>query len=481
MRVFTSCSDNYTRVFDLFHKSYCSSGLEPDSLHVHRYEMPEGANGFKTANWYHALATKMEYFRAKLAELSVDEVALFTDCDVQFFDDAPDVFSRLRGDILKRELTFLFMREGDRDEVNGGFFLARNNKFSRLVLGIVCRELKAEKPPEYGEQTVFNRLLPNSSFRWDYIPDRHVVWADNVPRGAQFQRMQIAVHHAVCSSSVQDKVLQMESVAEQVRREAGRSVERVRRAGAVQVVICREHDAGWTVPGDWLTDSAFAHETFVYDKDEFGPDPRYEQLGALVFPLMNVGGAPHGFLHHIVHNYDRLADITVFASSRSLGTWPKLPLSKYVEARTFRALISSVGHGFYGADRWAQEDNVGYGYLSDPELLQGLQRGSIQPCHMSFGEFYDALVNGQRPEEARCVTVASDLFAVTRSTVHFRPRVYYEALLSALSGAQGQELAFYYTKAWYHIFMGWHTPDWAIKPRGGYFSLTDDPEGQLSV
>ena len=481
MRVFTSCSDNYTDVFDRFHKSYIDSGLEPDELHVHRYEMPEGVNGFKTVNWYHALATKMEYFRAQLADLRVDEVALFTDCDVQFFDMAPQVFSTLTGDMLKRDLTFLFMREGDRDEVNGGFFFARNNKFSRLVLSIVCRELKAEHKPEYGEQTIFNRLLPNSSFRWDYIPDQHVVWAENVPGGAQCQ---IAVHHAVCSSGVGDKLVQMENVAEQVRRVAGRSAERVRHAGAVQVVICREHNSGWAVPGDWLEGdggTTLAHETIVYDKDEHGGDQRYEHLGALVLSLMNVGGAPHAFLHHIVHNYDRLAEITVFASHRALGGWPKLPLAKYVEARTFRALIASVGRGFHGADRWAQDDQDGLGYLSDTSVMQGLQRGSLRPSHMSIGQFYDALVDGHRPEEGRCVTTASDLFAVTRGTVHSRPRTYYEALLAALSSDRDPELAFYYTKAWYHIFMGWHTPEWATKPRGGYFSVTDDSELQTSV
>lgn len=467
MKVFTSCSDNYVAVYDRFYKSYCDSGLEPEELYTDRYDMPEGENGFKTANWYFALATKMTYFKEKLSTLSTDEIALFTDCDVQLFPNVTKAISSIQGLMLNKELTFMFLREGQTDQVNGGMFFARNNRSSRLVLNIVCNELRRTPPPEYGEQTVFNRLLKNSSFKWDFVPYQFVVWGKNLHDKSH----EVAFHHAVCSKNVESKLEQMEDVAETISQRASAYTAQLASKGSgYQIVLCRCYEK---YPEDFDPEWVGDH-TIVYNKNEY-EDVEQFTPPCQVISLPNVGREAHAYLYHIVENYDNLAGVTVFAQAK-ISDSDHLPLETYIDTNSFCALVASVGQGFHGADRWAQGDEVGFGYVGARLVEDKLKSKSMKPTTLSIGEFYDRHVDDTRPENGRCVTLFNGTFSVTRDVVHKKPLEYYSKLLTLLEDHSDPEVAHYFERTWYHQFMGPHCPEHVSKPAHGFYSVTDDEE-----
>lgn len=66
----------------------------------------------------------------------------------------------------------------------------------------------------------------------------------------------------------------------------------------IDVVVAKyKEDVGWT--------RSIKHNVIIYDKSENGPI-----AGAI--PLPNIGRETHTYLHHIVNNYDKLADYTIF-------------------------------------------------------------------------------------------------------------------------------------------------------------------------
>lgn len=211
---FVSTSDNYQPVFQCYEKSFVECGLPASQLHVHRYTMPaSGGHGFKTASWYHALTEKMRFFVHELPRLRSHEVGLFTDADVQFFDN-PDAFHEVVKGMLDLDLDVVFMREHTKDEVNGGVFFARNTP---AALALLQHGLTENENGTYalGEQDAFNCYLrkpsPDSKprpLRWQYLDTSKVVWGPHLPRDWRH----VIVHHAVCAKSMDRKVEQLQRV-----------------------------------------------------------------------------------------------------------------------------------------------------------------------------------------------------------------------------------------------------------------------------
>jgi hypothetical protein len=75
----------------------------------------------------------------------------------------------------------------------------------------------------------------------------------------------------------------------------------------IQIVIAR-----YSENLEWMKESPFeGHEYIVYNK---GPNEDFYRSEDLkdVIELDNVGREGHTYLYHIIHNYDNLADVTVF-------------------------------------------------------------------------------------------------------------------------------------------------------------------------
>lgn len=212
LEVFVTYSYNYLPVYERFLESFIESELDESHLHVHTYELPPGAVGFQTATWYHALEEKMRYFTDQLQALPVDAVGLFVDADVQFFpnhDELQNILRRMR----KYNLDLMFMREYNKNEVNGGVFFARNTEGAAKVLQTALVRNEGRVDP-MGEQDVFNDILwRDSSIKWRMMDAAHVCWGPHLPRDWS----KVIVHHAVCTKTMNRKIQQMDRIRHQWR------------------------------------------------------------------------------------------------------------------------------------------------------------------------------------------------------------------------------------------------------------------------
>lgn len=127
----------------------------------------------------------------------------------------------------------------------------------------------------------------------------------------------------------------------------------------------------------------------------------YDKSGGMAQnPLPNVGREAHTYLHHIVTNYDRLAEVTVFLQGDPHDHVPNLH------------------------DKvWSIERGVGFRDLSDHILVENACGEPVQPG-LRVKELYEALFDAPGPDYFVCHSAAC--FAVSRDNILSRPRSFYE-------------------------------------------------------
>jgi len=214
----------------------------------------------------------------------------------------------------------------------------------------------------------------------------------------------------------------------------------------------------------------------VYSKADDIP----EVAGALVLPLANFGRESHTYLHHIVHNYDCLADWNVFSQATTPG-WgyliggsnnghlnDKVSFDDYVrpfpQGRDSFFVINSASqfpraaqlnrHGIIvqglpeegpemcpkqGADGWTD-----WWFLPDHPHLKG---GDM----LEFYHKYVALSKNDR-KPLMLAFAQGGRFALSRERIHARPRSYYEKLLVALSHFVNPQEGFWMEAVWWDVF-----------------------------
>jgi hypothetical protein len=128
------------------------------------------------------------------------------DCDITFFEKSWDELFEY---IDNSDKWIFFMREeSQQNQVNGGFCIIKGDHFNEFsdILKVMLNEGIEQYP--YYDQSYFN-IHKDSLFKYDYIPDKYVVWA-NLTNSKN--KNNILMHHAVCESSIEGKLKQMEEV-----------------------------------------------------------------------------------------------------------------------------------------------------------------------------------------------------------------------------------------------------------------------------
>ncbi|KIW67683.1 hypothetical protein PV04_06915 [Phialophora macrospora] len=195
---------------------------------------------------------------------------------------------------------------------------------------------------------------------------------------------------------------------------------------------------------DWL--SSYSNLASVYSKGQPPTDPSpYREAKA----LPNWGRESHTYLHHIVHNYDSLADVTLFLQgnihdvndgtpahtdltldeivgmAKRLTDLPSLTASEGVQAQNKpQASILPLGK----INTFSDWDGVKYLPSWVERRGKGLHLSKYTP-----EQFFNYLINGTTdqtdprwtnpPSEIRWTQGA--LFAATRQTIQRRPREVY--------------------------------------------------------
>ncbi len=154
--------------------------------------------------------------------------------------------------------------------------------------------------------------------------------------------------------------------------------------GELELVVAKyREDISWLARYDAIS-------TVVYDKSG----------AASQYPLANVGREAHTYLHHIVQNYERLAEVTVFLQGYPFDHIPNLD-----------------------EQIWRVDRNIGFRDLCDHILVED---GCGEPVHpgLGVGEMYEALFDLPSPDFF--VSHSSACFAVSRENILNRPKSFYQ-------------------------------------------------------
>lgn len=156
--------------------------------------------------------------------------------------------------------------------------------------------------------------------------------------------------------------------------------------------------------------------------------------------LPNIGRESHTYLYHIVNNYEKLADRTLFI----LGDWhdnlqyllsPNLYCYYYLpftfnSCGPFETKLnydSQIAH--YG--RW----------------LEAINNGKMKKYEGNFGDWWDNVLQINRKD--RIFVQWSAIFSVPADVIRSKPKEYYEHLLSQTGDHDNPEQAHYFERSWY--------------------------------
>lgn len=188
----------------------------------------------------------------------------------------------------------------------------------------------------------------------------------------------------------------------------------------------------------------------VYNK---GADDCHVRRGKVV-RLPNVGRDMHTYLHHIVHTWDALADVTVFLT----GSTAALPDRAHESAETVRRALATRSGVFPVVPLGLPLAEVCGGFHIERHRTSADVNAHANPDHAldpspvrPFGAWLAAhgLVEAARAETD---TTVRGIFAVTRDQVRRRPRAFYERLLRDVDHHPSPEAVHYLERAWLAVF-----------------------------
>jgi hypothetical protein len=203
---------------------------------------------------------------------------------------------------------------------------------------------------------------------------------------------------------------------------------------SIDVVVAHyDEDLQWL---DKVKDHSRVSAT-VYHK---GNDP---PPGAIL--LENVGRESHTYLTHIVRNYGRLADLTLFLQGNPVDHAPHdVPLTEHI------ALLAA------SAARYGCSTNLAWGV--EPGFrptVAGVATPNEQ--NETFGTWFERVLGRPMPEQRASraeplLWYVGGIMGMRRDRLTSRPRAFYEGLLRELDWHVNPAQGHYFERAWYYIF-----------------------------
>jgi hypothetical protein len=172
--------------------------------------------------------------------------------------------------------------------------------------------------------------------------------------------------------------------------------------------------------------------------------------------IANVGREAHTYLYHIIKNYDNLAKITLFTQGNILDHIPKD--TSPVEYCT--SLITSAT--IHGCSENAYSHNVGM-MSANYHLKLHDKWPELKDSGYCFGEWLNivkTLAGKKYNIPFGCIKwYKNAIFALDSKIIKSHPKVFYEKLIEMNQDHSNPELAHYFERAWYEIFVCMHHKD----------------------
>jgi hypothetical protein len=202
---------------------------------------------------------------------------------------------------------------------------------------------------------------------------------------------------------------------------------------------------------DWIVSAAVSANVLIYNKGA-----RLNLPNELILP--NVGRESHTYLHHIIENYDRLCDITVF-------TQAKINDHGYEhDIRVFDNLIAQCqlhGHSKnYGTTNVAvnainhTQSHFAPDFNMLPEISSSLHYtymvDATEVTKIPFSEWFRNNTGYEYKDDV-CIYVAG-IFVMSKQQILTRPKEYYVSLHNQLCNHNAPIEGHFMERSWYYVF-----------------------------
>jgi hypothetical protein len=227
---------------------------------------------------------------------------------------------------------------------------------------------------------------------------------------------------------------------------------------------------------DWLQKySAYNFRNiYIYNKNQADNDMTAREIGwflnkkkCIKINLINEGKCDHTYLYHIIHNYDTLADVTIFTkgSSDMYRENKKLTFTVAKVFETHDTVMNNDTHnepvhlhasGFVLDVYKCRHPN---NYTNEDDLK--VKPASIRP----FGKWYEHHFPG-----VNMTNIAyAGVFSVSRKHIRQHPKSYYENFIKEVEGHHNPEAGHYFERSWTTIFQPF--PDSCFYNTTGFYLI----------
>jgi hypothetical protein len=206
-------ASNYRILSDRWKQSLLDIGVGEDAIFLNEFDLQPGiptSIEFRSHAWYTSIAAKIKHYRSTLP-LVKTEFAVGSDCDVQFFPGKNKAWGQLLSYVRRSDNDIFFQPE---DHVNlcTGFFIIHRSRYEDMakVFGSVYDEMVSivrEAMPFADQTLIINRL---GTIRAATIPMTYCVSGPHY--FDQMYKSSYLFHHAICTSSLDEKLMQLELI-----------------------------------------------------------------------------------------------------------------------------------------------------------------------------------------------------------------------------------------------------------------------------
>lgn len=180
----------------------------------------------------------------------------------------------------------------------------------------------------------------------------------------------------------------------------------------------------------------------VYNKG-----PNLAEHGIVVRTLPNVGKEAHTYLHHIVANWDYLADVTLFTQAQ---------IQEYVPANVPIASFFDEAYDFcvpwlVRLKQWDANGDLRFASPVCPFRDQ-IARGEVRKARTNFVTWFQDYLKGDLTREPSLLYSPGAVFSVRRQLIYARGIEFFNRLLSCVGDARFAEECWFLEQSWLYVF-----------------------------
>lgn len=199
----------------------------------------------------------------------------------------------------------------------------------------------------------------------------------------------------------------------------------------------------------WLNkiDLSSFRRVIVYNKGDDALDlPKIDKL--TVIPLPNVGRCDHTYLHHIIHEYDTLSDVTVFVPGSCDLPYKTLAcehaISNVTKGTSFFNSVTGTESDYFHVLRDFKLDTYSAAHAGNRLREEPLMLSVDRPFGVWYRKYF-----GYQPIKS---VVFMGIFAATKEQIRNRSKDFYMKLIQQVNTHSNPEVGHYIERAWATIF-----------------------------